>query len=197
MSLSRATSSSGRGRRGTGDRDRCRRSLVAGERWRDSRERWCCAASTDHRSSLSSTSIRDRFVGRFAGGRDIIGEYFLVFSRLRDDLGGGGGIRTADPTVATGSAFDAAHTALRTLSYERFGTRSSNPTANQALAGIRLPMSRSRAFPSVSVRPRPMSRELDLPKEGCFLEFSLCDCSCKIVNRCLWALRVLGTHIPG
>ena len=49
---------------------------------------------------------------------------------------------------------------------------------------------RSRVVLSVSARPRPMSHEFNLPKEGRFLGFSLCDCSCKIVNRCLWALRV-------
>ena len=34
-----------------------------------------------------------------------------------------------------------------------------------------------------SAPARPVSREFDLPKEGRFLEFSLCDCLCKIVNR--------------
>lgn len=47
---------------------------------------------------------------------------------------------------------------------------------------------------SVSTRPRPMSREFDLPKEGRSFGFSLCDCSCKIVNRCLWALGVRNSH---
>ena len=42
---------------------------------------------------------------------------------------------------------------------------------------------RSRVVLSVSARPRPMSREFDLPKEGRSLGFGLCDCSFNIANR--------------